>query len=90
MNKAQLVAVVARDCRLTKADVNRVLGAIVDHVTRMLKKGERVTLVGFGTFLVSRRRTRMGRNPQNGLPIRIVGRRFPRFAAGKGLKKVVR
>jgi DNA-binding protein HU-beta len=63
MNRAQLVAAIARDVGSTKSSVDRVLGSLIGQVTRMLKKGERVTFVGFGTFVVSRRRTRMGRDP---------------------------
>jgi len=90
MNKAELVAAIAKDLGLTKTDVNRVLDSLVEQVTRTLKKGERVTLVGFGTFIVSRRRTREGRNPQTGEAIKIPGRRVPRFSPGKELKDVVK
>lgn len=90
MNKADLVATISKDCDLTKVAVNRVIDALVFHVTRSLKKGERVTLVGFGTFLVSRRKSRRGRNPQTGELMRISGGRAPRFAPGKDLKKAVK
>jgi DNA-binding protein HU-beta len=90
VNKAELVFRVARETGLTKADVLRVLDSILDHVARALKKGDRVTLVGFGTFLVGRRRSRAGYNPHKGEAMRIPGRLFPRFAAGKGLKELVR
>ncbi len=90
MNKAQLVARVARDTALTKAEIGRVLDAVLDQVTRSLRRAEKVTLVDFGTFLVTRRRARQGHNPHTGQPIRIPGRRWPRFAAGKGLRQAVR
>ena len=90
MNKGELVARVAKDSGLTKADAGRALDAALDNVTRALKKGERVTLVGFGTFGVSRRRARAGRNPQTGAPIKISARRVPKFTAGKELKDAVR
>ena len=89
MNKAEIVARMAKDSGITKADANRALDAFLENVTRALKKGEKVTLVGFGTFLVGRRRARTGRNPQTGAPIKIGARRVPRFAAGKDLKDTV-
>jgi DNA-binding protein HU-beta len=89
MNKGELVARVAKDSGLTKADAGRALDAALDNVTKALKKGERVTLVGFGTFGVSRRRARAGRNPRTGAPIKIAARRVPRFTAGKDLKSAV-
>jgi DNA-binding protein HU-beta len=90
MNKAELVARVAKDSGLTKADAGRALDAVLDNVTKALKKGEKVTLVGFGTFGVSRRRARAGRNPQTGAPIKIAARRAPKFTAGKELKDAIR
>lgn len=90
MNKAEIVARIAKDTGLTKADAGKCLDALVDNVTRSLKKGEKVTLVGFGTFLVGRRKARTGRNPQTGAPIKIAARRVPRFTAGKELKQSVK
>jgi DNA-binding protein HU-beta len=90
MNKAETVARMAKDTGLTKADTGKCLDALLDNVTKSLKKGEKVTLVGFGTFLVGRRKARTGRNPQTGAPIKIAARRVPRFAAGKELKAAVR
>jgi DNA-binding protein HU-beta len=90
LNKAELVARVARDTGLTKADVQRVLDGVLDNVARSLRRGDKVTLVDFGTFLVSKRRARQGHNPHTGEAIRIAGRKWPRFAAGKGLKQLVR
>jgi DNA-binding protein HU-beta len=90
MNRAQLVAAIAKDVGGTKSSVDRVLGSLITHVTRMLKKGERVTFVGFGTFVVSRRRTRLGRDPRSGAVIKIPGRRVPRFAPGSELKDAVK
>jgi DNA-binding protein HU-beta len=89
MNKAQIVARVARETGLTQADVLRVLDALLDTVVRALRKGEPVKLVDFGTFLVTRRRSRPGHNPRTGQPMRIAGRRWPRFSAGKGLRQAV-
>jgi nucleoid DNA-binding protein len=90
LNKAELVARVARDTGLTKADVLRALDAVLDQVARALKKGEPVKLVDFGTFLVSRRRARAAHNPHTGEAMKVPSRRWPRFAAGKGLKALVR
>jgi DNA-binding protein HU-beta len=89
MNKAQIVARMAKDSGLTKADALRALDAFLENVTRSLKKGEKVTLVGFGTFVVGRRRARAGRNPQTGAPIKIPARRVPRFVVGKNLKDTI-
>jgi len=90
LNKAELVARVARDTGLAKADVLRVLDGVLGQVARSLKKGEPVKLVDFGTFLVSRRKPRAAHNPATGEPMRVPGRRWPRFSAGKGLRKLVR
>jgi DNA-binding protein HU-beta len=89
MNKAELIERVARDTGLTKADALRVLDALIDNVTRSLRKGEKVTLVGFGTFQTTRRLARTGRNPQTGIPIRIAARRVPKFTPGKELRDEV-
>ncbi|MCU0243112.1 MAG: HU family DNA-binding protein [Vicinamibacteria bacterium] len=90
MNKAELVTIIAKDASLTKTDVTKVLDALIDTVTRSLKKNERVTLVGFGTFGVSKRKARTGRNPQTLEPIKIAARRVPKFTAGKELKAAIR
>jgi len=90
LNKAELVARVARDTGLTKADVLRALDAVLDQVARSLRKGEPVKLVDFGTFLVSRRKARAAYNPHTGQAMKVPGRRWPRFAAGKRLKALVR
>jgi DNA-binding protein HU-beta len=90
MNKAEIVARIANDTGLTKADVGRCLDAFLAGVSRSLKKGDKVTLVGFGTFAVGRRKARTGRNPQTGARIKIAARRVPRFTAGKNLKAIVK
>ena len=90
MNKAQIVARMAKDSGLTKADANRAVDALLENISRSLKKGEKVTLVGFGTFVVYRRRARAGRDPQSGAPIKIAARRVPKFVPGKDLKDSVR
>ena len=90
MNKAEIIARIARDAGLTKSDALKAVDALVDNVTKALKKGDKVTLVGFGTFAISRRKARAGRNPQTGEPLKIPARRAPRFAAGKELKEAVK
>lgn len=90
MNKAQLVARVARDTGLTRKDVLRVLDGVLETIGRALKKGEPVKLVDFGTFLVSRRKPRAAHNPHTGEAMRVPARRAPRFSAGKGLRALVR
>jgi DNA-binding protein HU-beta len=90
MNKAQIVSRVARDTKMTKVRTARVIDGFLDQVSRALKKGDRASLVGFGTFTVARRRARRGRNPQTGAPITIPARRVVRFTAGKTLRVEVR
>ena len=90
MNKAELTARVARDTRMTKVRAARVIDSLLEHVMKTLKRGERASLVGFGTFTVTRRRARTGRNPQTGTPIQIPARRVVRFTAGKTLKAEIR
>jgi DNA-binding protein HU-beta len=90
MNKEQLVERVAEKTGATKKDAMEVLNSALDLVTVSLKKGEKVTLVGFGTFLVRKRKARDGRNPQTGAKIKIPAKRVPAFTAGKELKAAVR
>jgi DNA-binding protein HU-beta len=90
MNKADLTSRVARECRMTKVQAGRVIDSLLENISRALKKGERASLVGFGTFTVARRKARTGRNPQTGAPISIPARRVVRFAAGKSLKSEIR
>jgi DNA-binding protein HU-beta len=90
MNRAELVAAIAKDLTVTKTSVDRVLDAMIEQVTRSLKKGERVTFVGFGTFVVGRRRARRGSDPRTLTPIKIPGRRVPRFVPGTELKAAVK
>jgi len=89
MNKAELIERVARDTGLSKAAALRAIDAVLDNVTKSLRKGEKVTLVGFGTFQSARRRARTGRNPRTGIPIRIDARRVPKFTPGKELRDEV-
>ena len=89
MNKAELVDSIAAEAKLTKADAGRALDAFVSATTKALKKGERVALVGFGSFSVSKRAARTGRNPQTGKAIKIAAKKVAKFKAGAELAKVV-
>ena len=86
MNKTELIAAVAERTELTKKDAEKVLKAFTDVVAEELKKGEKIQLVGFGTFEVSERAAREGRNPQTAETIKIAASRTPKFKAGKALK----
>jgi len=85
MNKAELVAKMAEDAGIAKTQANAALDSMVDAVTKTLKKGDKVTLVGFGTFSVSKRAARTGRNPQTGAAIKIKAKKVAKFKAGKQL-----
>lgn len=89
MTKAELVDKVAKDTKLTKKDSNNVIDATIDAISRSLAKGDKVTLVGFGSFEVRKRDARTGRNPQTGDEIKIAARKVPVFKAGKALKDAV-
>ncbi|HET9679823.1 MAG TPA: HU family DNA-binding protein [Gammaproteobacteria bacterium] len=89
MNKTELIEAVAASADLSKADATRSVDAIVHHITSTLKKGDQVTLVGFGTFQVKHRAARSGRNPQTGATIQIAASNVPGFKAGKALKDAV-
>ena len=86
MNKAELIDAVADDSDLTKASAARALDSAIENITNALRGGDRVTLVGFGTFTVRQREARMGRNPRTGEAIQIKASRVPGFKAGKALK----
>jgi len=90
MNKEQLVERVADKTGATKKDAMDILNTALDMVSGSLKRGEKVTLVGFGTFLIRKRKAREGRNPQTGAKIRIPAKRVPAFTAGKELKATVK
>lgn len=89
MNKTELVAAVAENAELSKKDSEKALKAFIDVVTEELKKGDKVQLVGFGTFEVSERAAREGRNPQTGKTMKIDACKAPKFKAGKALKDAV-
>ncbi|HTH32190.1 MAG TPA: HU family DNA-binding protein [Lacibacter sp.] len=85
MNKAELVAKLSEDAELSKTQANAVLDSFVEAVTKTLKGGGKVTLVGFGTFSVTKRAARTGRNPQTGATIKIKAKKVAKFKAGKEL-----
>ena len=89
MNKAELVEAMAKQTGLSKKDTEAAVKAFTDAVSKELKKGGKVQLVGFGTFEVSKRAARTGRNPQTGKDIKIPASKAPKFKAGKALKDMV-
>ena len=89
MNKTELVAAMAADAGLSKKDAEKAVKAFTDVVAAELKKGGKVQLVGFGTFEVSKRAARTGRNPQTGKEMKIAASKAPKFKAGKALKDMV-
>lgn len=89
MNKTELIAAVAEKAEISKKDSEKALKAFIDVVTDELKNGEKIQLVGFGTFEVSERAAREGRNPQTGETMKIAASKAPKFKAGKALKDMV-
>lgn len=89
MNKAELIEHIANSADLNKAQAGRALDAFVDAVRRALKKGDSVSLIGFGTFTVTKRSARNGRNPRTGAAIKIKAAKIPKFRPGKGLKDAI-
>ncbi|HET6724760.1 MAG TPA: HU family DNA-binding protein [Gammaproteobacteria bacterium] len=89
MNKSELIDAVANSANLSKADATRAVDGFVDAISNCLKRGDQVSLVGFGTFSVKHRAARTGRNPQTGQTINIAASNVPGFKAGKALKDAV-
>ena len=89
MNKTELIATVAEKAGLSKKDSEKAVAAVFDAITESLKAGDKVALVGFGTFDVKDRPERTGKNPRTGEPVAIAATRVPTFKAGKGLKDAV-
>jgi len=89
MNKAELIDSIASEAKITKADAGRALDSFINATSKALKKGDRVALVGFGTFSVAKRAARNGRNPQTGKTIKIAAKKVAKFKAGADLKKTV-
>jgi DNA-binding protein HU-beta len=89
MNKGELIDAIASHSKLTKADAGRALEATMETIEKQLKKGDRIALVGFGSFSISKRAARMGRNPQTGKEIKIAAKKVVKFKAGADLAKKV-
>lgn len=85
MNKAELIAKISEDAEITRGEANAAVNSFVEAVTKTLKSGGKVTLVGFGTFSVSKRLARNGRNPKTGQAIKIKAKKVAKFKAGKEL-----
>jgi DNA-binding protein HU-beta len=90
MNKGDLIEAIAKNADLSKADAGRALDATLEAVSKTLKKGDKVTLPGFGTFSVTKRAARMGRNPATGETIKIKAKKTPKFKAGTKLVEAVK
>ena len=89
MNKTELIAAIAEDANLSKADAGRAFDSALEQLSRALVRGESVRLIGFGTFTVASRAERTGRNPSTGQPITIKASKSPKFSAGKALKDAI-
>jgi DNA-binding protein HU-beta len=89
LNRKELVDAIQKHTAVARADVDRVLGSLIQHTQVAVKKGDRVSLVGFGTFERQDRRARTARNPRSGAPVKVKATKVPRFRAGQGFKDVV-
>ena len=89
MNKAELIEKIAKDANMTKVQANEAIDSFASAVVATLKKGDKVTLIGFGTFSVTARAARNGRNPQTGATIKIKARKVPKFKAGKDFSESI-
>ena len=89
MNKAELVSKISDDTSINKSQVNSVIDSFVDVVSKTLKQGDKITLVGFGTFVVSERSARTGRNPKTGEAIKVKAKKVARFKGGKELSAML-
>ncbi len=89
MTKADLIDKMAEAADCSKADAGRALDAAIEAIIKATKKGDKVSLVGFGTFSLAKRKARMGRNPKTGATIKIAARKSPKFSAGKAFKDAV-
>lgn len=90
MTKDELVSIIADEAEIPKAKAEKAFKALISGISDALKKGDSVTIVGFGTFLVTNRASRSARNPQTGQPMTIPASRSPKFRPGKGLKDAVK
>ncbi len=89
LNKAQLIAEVAKDTGMTKVDAEKAVKSTFEAISKSLKKGTNVTLIGFGTFSVYNRKARKGKNPRTGETLKIAAKKVPKFKAGKALTDAV-
>ena len=89
MNKGELIDSIAATAKISKADAGRALEATIDSIEKSLKKGDRIALVGFGSFTISKRAARTGRNPQTGKEIKIAAKKVVKFKAGTELSKKI-
>lgn len=90
MTKAEITVKMAKDAKITNGAAEKALNSFITSIKASLKRGKSITMVGFGTFSVAKRKARAGRNPQTGKAIHIPARKVPRFKPGKGLKDSVR
>lgn len=90
MTKAELIATIGKEAKISKASAEKALNAFTATVTKALKRGDKITLTGFGTFSVAKRKARIGRNPQTGKEIKIAATRVAKFKAGNLLKNAVK
>jgi len=90
MTKAELIASMGKEAKISKASAEKAVNAFTNAVTKALKKGDKLTLTGFGTFSVAKRRARVGRNPQSGREIKIPATRVAKFKAGNLLRSAVK
>jgi len=90
MTKAELINTISSSAKISKAAAAKAIDSFINGVTKALKKGEKVTLAGFGTFSVTKRKARRGRNPKTGAEIKIPATKTPKFTAGKALKSAVK
>jgi DNA-binding protein HU-beta len=90
VTKKMLVAKIAADANISKTAADKAVESMIDTISKTLKKGDKVTFVGFGTFSVKKRAARTGRNPQTGETIKIKAAKVPKFSPGKSLKEMVK
>ena len=90
MTKAELIEMMAKDADISKATAGTALNSMIDNIAKSIKKGQKVTLVGFGTFTLTKRKARQGRNPRTGEAIKIKASKSPKFTAGKAFKDAVK
>ncbi len=90
MTKAELIEKMANDADISKAAAGNALNSLIDNIAKSIKKGQKVTLVGFGTFSLTKRKARMGRNPRTGEAIKIKASKSPKFTPGKAFKDAVK